>query len=408
MSYTFGQNPYSYGPYGGYVFTPFPSGVGVTVELYDNTLARKSTFQTGSGDFIGCEFTIDESGPRDFILFFASSQIITKKDIIKIRLFGSEDYFFTGVIRTVPVEGSTKAEYNYGGFGLNDYLLRINAGPLAYVSKTLSYILEDIIDNVIVVKTPIVKNASKIIVPDITIATLDINYSQIPEVVDALRKIANSEGSYICGVDQEGEFFFKPKSENIKAVLVVGKIGNRGIDDYQPEDQTELKTKYYLLDKDGVYIATISSAEDNDIFEEKLVAPNIDNTTAQKWAQGVLAENETITRRASIQWKIEDIDPIVLIADGTIRIISEIPASNTTPPTPSAYGSGLYGSGLYGGGQPSGIVVDDTLQVKEVTYKMTGSDNVRTIELGSLPVRLDEAILKVNKKLTDLQVSIGR
>lgn len=407
MAEAFGSNQYTDGPYGGYDNPPFPTGIGTTIELYDNTLARKLTFQTGSGDFIGVQFTVDESGSRDFILFFAAPQIIEKKDIIKIRLFNSDDYFFTGVVRAVPIEGSTKAEYNYGGFGLNDYLIRMNAGPLSYSAKTLDYILNDIADNVIVVKSPIIKNAAKIVPPDITI-DFDINYSQIPEVLNAIKQIANSDGQYVTGVDQEGEFFFREKSQEIKKFLAVGKTGRNNINDYQPEDQTQIRTKYYLLDKDGAYISTISSTEDNDIFEEKLVAPDIDNATAIKWAEGILAENETLTRRATIKWKIENSAPLVLMADGNLRIHSETPPTDIAAPNPNPYGSGTYGSGLYGGGQPTWKVLDDTLQVKEVTYTLTGKEATRTIELGSLPVRLDETIITVNKKLTDLQISLGR
>jgi len=407
MATAYGYGAFGAGPFGGGSTPPFSTGIGATIELYDNTLARKKTYQSGSGDFIGVQFTIDESGPRDFVLFFAAPQIIEKKDIIKIRLFNSLDYFFMGVVRSIPIPGSTKAEYNYSGFGMNDYLLRVNAESRSYSGETIEFILDDLLDDVIIPKTPIVKNSAKILPPNITI-DFEINYSQIPEVIEALKQIANSAGQYITGVDQDGEFFFREKSTEKKAFLVVGAQGRYGIDDYQPEDETEIRTKYFLLDKDGVFISSVNSTEDNDVYEQKIVAPDIDNTTSQIWAEGILAENETITRRATIEWKIENVDPLVLVADGTLRIHSEIPPTETAAPSPNPYGSGTYGSGLYGGGQPTGIVVDNILQVKEITYISVGNQSIRTIQLGSLPVRLDEDIIKVQKNITDLRVSLGR
>ena len=144
------------------------------------------------------------------------------------------------------------------------------------------------------------------------------------------------------------------------------------------------------------------------IFEEKLTAPDVDNTSAEKWAEGILRENEVNTRRASIEWKIEEHSPLLLVGDGRIRIISNIPSEFNTTPDPNPYGSGTYGSGLYGGGQYTGKDLNDVLKVMEVKYTLTGNSSVRGIQLGSLPVRLDDSIKKVRKDLTELRVSLGR
>lgn len=409
MSFNYGSRNYGQGIYGGFDNAYALSAIPAIIELYDNSGAYKNTFQTGVGDFLGCEFTLEESGPKDFVLYFAKSVDIDRTDLIKIKLFNSDDYFFMGVVRKVPIDGSTKAEYNYSGFGLTDYFVRINTESQSYAAQTIEEIIIDLLDNIIIPKTPIVKNTAKINVPNITLTTFDINYTQLPEVLTALKKIAASDGNqYIIGVDEVGEFFFKPRDTETKATLVVGKDGRYGIDSYEPSDKYNAHTKYFVLDKDGGYITTITSTEDNDIFEQKITAPDVDNTTAEKWAEGILTEKEVITRSASIVWKIEEQDPLFLKANGRIRIISNIPPESAAAPSSNPWGSGTWGSGLWGGGQYTGKDIDDILRVMRVKYILTGSQSIRQIQLGALPIKLDSEIQKVNQDLLELRISLGR
>lgn len=406
---SYGAGIYNGGPYGGGKPPFVTSDIPVLIEHFDNTLGYLGAFQTGVGDFIGTEFTVDESGSRDFTLFFGASQVIKKTDIIKIKLFGADDYFFTGVVRDTPISGSTKSEYNYSGFGLNDYLFRINGENQSFLSKTIAEILNSLVDNIIVPKTPIKKNTAKIKPPAITIGSFTANYTQFPEVLDTLINIANSSGDiYSSGVDETGEFFFLPLSTEIKKVLVVGAEGENGISEYEPQDEFEARTKLFILDDNGNLITTLSSTEDNDIWEEKVLAPQLDNADAAKWAQGILAEKEINRRRASLRWKIEERDPQVLLANGAIRIISTIPPISTVPPSPNPFGSGTFGSGLFGGGQIGWEETDDELLIKEVKYVLNGSESIRNIELGAIPVRLDDEVKKIRKNIQNLEINIGR
>lgn len=415
MSYSFGTRDYGYGVYGGYSSPFLLSSIPVIVEWYNNTLGYKGVFQTGVGDFLGCEFTIDESGSRDFILYFAKSVGIGKKDIIKIKIFNSDDYFFTGVVRTIPVDGSTKAEYNYSGYGLNDYFTRINAESRSYAADTIADVLDDLLDNVLIPNSPIIKNIGKINPPNITIGSLEVNYGDIPDLLDQLKKLANSTGDrYHVGVDHDGEFFFEPKRTDIRTVLVVGKEGRQGIDFYEPEDLVEVTTQIYVLDKDGVYVDIIENPnvteDEEDINRQKVTSPDVDNTTAELLAEGEMNEIDIDynSRRASIVWKIEEQMPLHLLADGNIRILNNIPPPTTTIPNPNPYGSGTYGSGLYGGGQYEGKDIDDTLEIKEIKYILTGSSSVRQIELGGLPPRIENQVKGMGKDLNNLRISLSR
>jgi len=408
MPFTYGSRLYSEGVYGGADEPALSAWPGAIVNVYDNTGARKGTYQIGVGDFAGCDFSHTEKGCAAFTLYFQNFADIEKKDIIKIKLFDAIDYFFTGVVRIAPIQGATKTEYNYSGFGLVDYVARINGEVLSYANKTIAYILDDIIDNIILPKTPITKNTGKLRPPDITVVAFDSNHGQLPEVFDALLKVANSAGSYVWGVDADGDFFFYERSDDTKTTLVVGAEGRYGIDEYNPDDSIEADTNYFLHDKDGVYISTITSTEDNDISEKKLVAPDLNDADAENWAEGILAENERITRSAAINWQVWTWSPQLLVADGNIRIISNILPEDAETPTGNPYGSGTYGSGLYGGGQYQGFNLDDVLRIIQVDYFVGSGGAGRSIQLGSRPAQLDVEIIKLRKDLTDLRVSLGR
>ena len=409
MSTTFSGGKYGAGPYGGQTPPPFLPVIPVLIELYDNNLGYKGAYQTGVGGFVGVKFTLDESGPVNFTLIFTGPQIIVKRDIIKIKLFGIPDYFFTGVVRNTPIAGSTKAEFNYTGFGLNDYLLRVNTESKNYITKTLAYILDDILDTIIIPKTPINKNNGKINPPDITITSFTVNYSQIPDVLDALKNVANSSGEiYHSGVDETGDFFFKPKPIDTVVTLVVGARGKYGIPSYEPQDEFEAITKLFILDDNGNLVTTVSSTEENDILEEKALAPQLGAADILKWGEGILAEREINRRQASVDWPIEEADPIPLLGHGAVRIISNIPPTDPTPPNSNPFGSGVFGSELFGGGQIDWETLNDTLLVKETAYTLTGAESIRSISLGAVPVRVTDQIIKLNKKILNLVINIGK
>jgi len=408
MSHTYGSRTYGAGIYGGYAAPFLGTWPGATVDVFDATGARKGTFQTGVGDFLGCEFTHTEKGCSDFLLMFGDFVDIEKKDVVKIKLFDSDDYFFCGVVRVEPIQGATQTDYVYSGYGLNDYLYRINAGALSYANKTIEYILDDLLTNNITAKTPITYNVAKLQPPAITLTSFNANYNQMDSAIDALLEIASSAGLYVAGVDRVGDFFFLPRSDETQVTLVTGAEGRYGIDDYNPADTVEARTKYFVLDKDGVFVDTVETTEDHDIFEEKLTGPDVDNTTLVNWAEGILKENEITTRSASIRWQIWKNSPQVVIADGNIRIISNILPEDAEAPGTSLFGAGLFGAGPFGGYPYQGFNLDDTLRIIQVTYRVTDTENVRDIQLGNRPPELDKEVLKIRKDLTDLRVSLGR
>lgn len=368
-------------------------------------MSRKDTFQAGVGGLARCEFSHGESGCLGFSLRFNRNQSIDETDIVKIKLYGSANNFYTGVVRNTPIAGSSKTDYTYSGFGFNDYMGRLNAQTQSYTSQTLTYIVTHLLDNIITPASPITKDVSLLNLPAISI-DMDINYVQIPEVFDAIKKIANSSGDYIWGVNRDGKAFFQSRSTTIMAMLTVGATGVYGIPDYNPAYTDEPISKIYLLDKDGVYINSYTSSEDIDINELKLTAPDIDNTSAALWAQGELAQREIRRKRASIKWPVEDSSPILLVADGQLRIISIIPP--TSEQQEGSFGDGAFGSGPFGGYAYTGFTIDDTLRVMQVRYVISPTEAMRYIELGTMPVSLDEQLVALNKKLTELTVSLGR
>ena len=147
----------------------------------------------------------------------------------------------------------------------------------------------------------------------------------------------------------------------------------------------------------------------NDIFEEKLTAPDIANSDISNWAQGILTTAEITTRQASINWEIWKNAPELIVADGYIRVISNIlePSASTLPGS-SIYGSGTYGSGLYGGAQYEGKDLDDTLKIKGVNYIVNSDTANRTIQLGGSVIQLEKQLVEVSKNVEALRISLGR
>lgn len=409
MSYAYGSRDYGYGFYGGRTDHPVDFYRAALVEVYDPTGALKSIFQTGSSSLISMSFTHDEAGCRDFSLSFSGYVNIGKKDTVRIRLFDSDDYFFRGVVRSIPIDGSTKLEFNYSGFGLVDYLSRITTDDQDYTGDTVEDIVNDLLDTVITVKTPITKNPLKLVFDStITVTEIVMHYETVMDGLKTIRDIANSDGSdYVYGVDADGEFFFRPRDTVLKASLVVGKRGRMAIPAYEPQDSFEAKSALIVLKKDGTYYATYTSTEDIDIYEEKLTAPDINDADLDNWAEGQLLIKEVETRQATVQWEVERVLPTRLFADGWLRIVSQIPPDNLNVGT-SLFGTGTFGSGIFGGVQYDGKLIDDTLKIKEVAYEISGAGASRKIQLGAIPVRLDRDMIEIHKDVKSLRTSLGR
>ena len=50
----------------------------------------------------------------------------------------------------------------------------------------------------------------------------------------------------------------------------------------------------------------------------------------------------------------------------------------------------------------------DILKIVEVAYTLNSNTANMTIQLGGVPVRLERAIIDVNKNIDNLRVSLGR
>jgi len=382
---------------------------GSYIEIYNPDGTLKKFFQSGVGDFLGCSFTLTESGCQDAQLFFAGFVDIEKRDIVKIKLFNSDSYFFTGVIRDVPLDGSTIQEYNYTAFGLGDYFLRLNTGNQTYNATTIRAIVIDLLDDIITPNSPITKNISKIDALSIGVTSITFKYVTVKKALEELLKLANSDGlEYRVGVDAAGDFFFAARNTETVATLVVGARGDYGIEEYRPKESYEAVSKLYVLKKDGTYYGAYTSTEDLDVFEKKLTAPDIADADIDAWAQGQLAILEQETKEAQINWQVRTSDPFQIIADGRIRIISNLLPPSQQKVSALRYGEGAYGSGPYGGYAYIGTDVDDLLKIKQVTYTVNDQEAYMQLQLGQLPVQLDREVIAINQDLQNLRVSLGR
>jgi hypothetical protein len=409
VSTLYGRGEYGRGFYGGKTMFLTPGGRGASVTVYKPDGTVRSVFQTGVGNLMSLEFSHDECGGKSFSLAFASWVNILKNDMVKITIMDSDDCFFTGVIRSVPIDGSTKMDWTYSGFGLNDYLSRKNTGDVTYAGTTIEIIVRALAA-IIGANTPINYNAAKVSACIVPITSIKFHYATMKEALDQLKKLADSDGNtYLFGVDRDGDFFFRPRTETLMATIIVGKKGRYGIDQYEPEDKTEYRTKLYALDKDGTYITTVTDLDPTlDLYEEKITAPEIAAADIPAWAAGVLAQKNRDTRQATISWRIWENNPLCLVADGSIRVISNVISPNPGSISGTAYGAGAYGSGAYGGGPVySGKDLDDVLEVRDVSYKIAAAGSSRTINLGSLPANLPRSVAKLINHVKDMETSLG-
>jgi hypothetical protein len=408
----YGEDKYGKNLYGGgVVLAPYLTPtVPVAIEIFDSLGTRKSFYQTGSSDLLSTEFSLAETGCKDFRLQFASIKNIDKNDKVKIKVFTSDLYFFSGVVREVPIEGSSENKYEYSGFGMNDYFQRLLTGNKNYLNKTVNYIVYDLLTTVILPNTLITVNASKIDALLTVVTDCTMYFVTIADALKDLQRIASSDGNdYLVGVDEANEFFFRARSQEVKATLHVGKRGRYGIPSYEPKDDYEAKTKLHVIRDDGTYYGAVTSTEGNDIFEDKIQAPaGLSDADIANWALGILKDNEVNQRSASVNWKIEIYYPDLLKADGYLRIVSNSQQRRGEDIVPSGAGDGNAGDGLAGGEGYTGYIIDDTLKIIDVKYSITPGSANRNITLGARPAMLESQILDVRKKLVELTINLGR
>ncbi len=403
----YGRARYGRGYYGR-AYPPISTYVPVRCVVLDRNGGMKGTFQSGASALVSVEFSHSERGCSSFSMEFAEAVDLVKTDRVFMKLSDSERNFFCGVVRGVPILGSTARQYVYNGFGWNDYFVRCNSEAKAYATKTLTYIVEDLLDTILCIKSPILKDMARVSMPVVTVTAMTLNYEQMDSVLETLKEIAESTGDeYTYGVDADGYFFFRPRSVAVLATLVVGKTGRWGIQSYEPEDEQESRTKLFVLDKDGVYKSTLTSASGEDVFEEKYRGSDVDDADLALMAQGYLSRAEQVTRSAPVEWPVEQFSPEVVFADGCVRIISSVPPDSGVAVGTNNWGDDNWGDGLWGGEEYTGYDLDDTLAVREATYRIDASGATRTLQLGALPKRIEADIVRESKRLTALEVSLG-
>ncbi len=407
---TYGSGTYGSGYYGG-VEPELITLVPVQIWVYARTGTFKAMYQAGSSPMVSLQFSHTERGCGSFQFEFASGIDVIKGDRIKIKIFGSDRWYYTGVARSVPISGDTKRQFVYSGFGYNDYFERVNSGALTYSSKTIAYILDNIRSTILAVKTPIGHNAAKVQPPAITVTTYASNNKTLKAVLEDMQKLANSTGDeYIYGVDRDGDLFFKPRSLMVFETLVVGVTSRVGIPGYEPEDSSEELTSLLVFRNNGTLLTTLNSDYDNDINEDKYNGPDVSDADLALIAAGILADRERTNRSASIEWPLTFPEDQVLEADGTIRVISTIPPLEQITISNHAWGDDTtWGGGTWNGEDaPAYSIIDDTLSVRQVEYNISAQQATRKIELGSVPLRLENAIVEVNRRREELQISLGR
>lgn len=381
----------------------------VDVLVYDRNGVFKRLYSSGSSSLAGAEFTLGANGCGAFSLQFGDFVDILKADKVKIRLRDNATVFHMGVVRSVPIPGSTSQDFTYSGYGLNDYFSRINAGHLSFAGQSLTAVVTWLVDYVIAPNSVITKDPAKISLPPFTIGSLDMNYPPVRDALEALKRIADSSGTeHNYGVDEEGEFFFLPRDPATVATLVVGKDGPSGIDSYEPVDEQGQRTRVYVLRRDGSYFATLNGSAGADIYQEKLTGPDLGDDDLTLWATGYLYGMQRELRSAEVEWPLDPADALpMLAADGFVRVISNRPPAEGVTQGTHNWGDGNWGDGVWGGDASAGYNLDDLLALKEITYSVSESGVSRTLSLGTVPPRMEAVVAGAYRKIAGLELTLG-
>ncbi|GAG84369.1 unnamed protein product, partial [marine sediment metagenome] len=116
-----------------------------------------------------------------------------------------------------PNQDRREVTYKYSGNGYYEYLKRVKMTK-TYANNTLSFILNDIIQNFAEPNTRIIYNPTLIEPPSITIKDFEIENKDLLKTMERLLGIANYDYKniqYRAGVDENRHFFFQSVSTDV-------------------------------------------------------------------------------------------------------------------------------------------------------------------------------------------------
>lgn len=208
---------------GVYVPLYIPGGPGFKLVFYDPT--DEKIGELGSDAYFHLvkevSFELLESGCGSMALTLIEEPPfeVGYRTRVDIYPFFSSDPWYTGFIYDLPKKSSKTTELRYQGFGYYDQLDWVLVSG-TWTDSKVSDIVADIIENQIAPKTAVKYNRLKIISSAASVNNFTADKITAKE---ALKKLAEFEPSFVYGVDNFREFFFRMRSNQVISKLWVGK-----------------------------------------------------------------------------------------------------------------------------------------------------------------------------------------
>jgi len=353
---------------------------GIKLKFYNPEGVKQGEIgdDTQQGIILNVNFTLMEFGCESFSICLAKKPnfAIEYRTRVDIHLFNDNNPWFSGYVMKMPVEGNTKIEYKYTGFGFY-YQLETCIVDKKYTNTEVSEIVDDIIQTFVEPKTDIVYDSYKIENTGYTINEIEFNKVTAKEALSDLAEIAQN---FVIGAEEDRKFFFRAinTSVNNNAIKVVGKHTKAYV---LEKDASEILNKIYILagkiTSGSNYICTVEDEASQNTYgirEGTLTIPSSLNASdAQRWGNYKLNEKKDPIEKA----KVQDIDLQLNIikADGKARIFDK-----------SGNKKELY--------------------IKKVSYEISSKGVKCDMELGKLFLPISEEILNLLRDLkneTELQ-----
>lgn len=205
-------------PYSVFRVEPPQGGILPTITLTSSTGTFNGTIRTDAEKplITNIEFTIENGDCRDFS--FTLSKLpefpIARFSFVTIAPQGDRPWYF-GQILNVPEPGDKNNQgYKYSGVGLSDNFNNISASEDPYpFGVDYGEIVDDIVQNIISVKTSIRYNPNKINQKTGKITTGQISFAKAK--IKAVFDLFANGSLHDYGVDPDGDFFFLSKVDSV-------------------------------------------------------------------------------------------------------------------------------------------------------------------------------------------------
>lgn len=266
----------------------------------------------GVGDGTKLEITWTEEklgGLREFTITILRRLEIPFFNGMQVRFFLNNLAWALGFIKGIPDSDTDSETIEIKGVGFSEKL-KDTTITRTYTNRTVRQVIEDVarfFPNI-----DIVFNATKLILPLITVSLLVFKNKSLFVIIETILKIVNFEFQdleHVFGVDERRDFyFFGIQKENIKRHFF------EGFDYQEPEVETTIddivnqvpvfRTKE-TNSKETEFVAIFSDVDSIDnfgLFERKLtVSDFLDNASIQKVAEAIIDENKIPRKRVSIK-----------------------------------------------------------------------------------------------------------